>query len=168
MACPERAFRGKLMLVTRAPAGLVLACLLFGCGNGTPSTNPDSGGGTGGSAAGGAGNSGGVSGSASGSGPVGGSGVAGDTSGGAAGAGGSGGSAPGGSGGSTPTWGIETRPTGQTCVPPATRDAAPVLLSATGCVDPMDPKKPAQTLIPYTVASALWSDAATAVSSNQG
>jgi uncharacterized repeat protein (TIGR03806 family) len=77
-----------------------------------------------------------------------------------AGSGGSAGSTPGGTGGAPPTWGIETRPTGQTCVAPATRDAAPALLSATGCVNPMDPKQPAQTLIPYSVASALWSDAA--------
>jgi hypothetical protein len=73
------------------------------------------------------------------------------------------GSGPGGaagSGGAPPTWGIETRPTGQTCLPPATRDAAALLLSATGCADPMDPTRPAATLIPYDVASALWSDAA--------
>jgi uncharacterized repeat protein (TIGR03806 family) len=36
----------------------------------------------------------------------------------------------------------------------------PALLSATGCVDPSDPTKPAPTLIPYTVASPLWSDGA--------
>ncbi len=158
MACPERAFRGNIMLVTRAPAGLIFACFLLGCGNETPNTNDPN---TGGSPTGGTGNSGGVSGSASGSGPTGGGGAAGDGSGGSAGSAGSAGTSPGGTGGAPPMWGIETRPTGQTCLPPATRDGVAALLSATGCVDPMDPTKPAQTLIPYDVASALWSDAAT-------
>lgn len=67
--------------------------------------------------------------------------------------GGSAGSTP-----STPTWGIEARPIGQTCKPPASRTAAATLLSQTGCVDPTNPKEPAPTLIPYTVASPLWSD----------
>jgi uncharacterized repeat protein (TIGR03806 family) len=59
-----------------------------------------------------------------------------------------------------PEWGIETRPTGQTCVPPATTGAQAPLLSASGCVDPADPKKAAATLMPYGVASPLWSDGA--------
>jgi uncharacterized repeat protein (TIGR03806 family) len=62
--------------------------------------------------------------------------------------------------GGAPTWGIETRPTGQTCVRPATEAAMPALLSATGCVDPLDPTRPAAGMIPYTVASPLWSDGA--------
>jgi uncharacterized repeat protein (TIGR03806 family) len=35
-----------------------------------------------------------------------------------------------------------------------------MLLSETGCVDPTAPTRPAATLIPYGVSSALWSDAA--------
>jgi uncharacterized repeat protein (TIGR03806 family) len=73
-----------------------------------------------------------------------------------AGAGASGASGTGGSG--SPTWGIETRPTGQTCVTPETTSAQPMLLSESGCVDPADPTKPAATLLPYDVASPLWSD----------
>jgi uncharacterized repeat protein (TIGR03806 family) len=47
-------------------------------------------------------------------------------------------------------------------VPAPTRpaDTFPQLLSATGCVDPLDPKKPAAGLIPYDVNSPLWSDGA--------
>jgi len=73
-----------------------------------------------------------------------------------------GGTASGGSSGTgaAPTWGIETRPTGQTCLPPASQSGAAMLLSATGCVDPTDPKRPAATLIPYGVSTPLWSDAA--------
>jgi uncharacterized repeat protein (TIGR03806 family) len=55
-------------------------------------------------------------------------------------------------------WGIEARPTGQTCVPPATTSAQPPLLSESGCADPADPTKPAATLLPYGIASPLWSD----------
>ena len=39
-------------------------------------------------------------------------------------------------------------------------DHFPQLLSATGCVDPQDPTKPAAGLIPYDVNSPLWSDGA--------
>ena len=39
-------------------------------------------------------------------------------------------------------------------------DHFPKLLSATGCVDPTDPSKPATGLIPYDVNSPLWSDGA--------
>lgn len=59
-----------------------------------------------------------------------------------------------------PLWGIEERPIGQTCNAPPARDQAPLLLSQTGCVDATDPKKPGATLIPYDVASPLWSDGA--------
>jgi uncharacterized repeat protein (TIGR03806 family) len=41
--------------------------------------------------------------------------------------------------------------------PPST---FPTLLSRSGCVDPTDATKPAQGLIPYDVASPLWSDGA--------
>lgn len=50
------------------------------------------------------------------------------------------------------------RPAVQTCVPPVERTQAAALLSQTGCVDPMDPKKPAASVVPYDVASPLWSD----------
>jgi uncharacterized repeat protein (TIGR03806 family) len=43
---------------------------------------------------------------------------------------------------------------------PAQPDHFPQLLTDTGCVDPMDPTKPASGLIPYDVNSPLWSDAA--------
>lgn len=36
----------------------------------------------------------------------------------------------------------------------------PTTLSATGCVNPNDPSKPASGLIPYTVNAAFWSDGA--------
>ena len=39
-------------------------------------------------------------------------------------------------------------------------DRFPQLLSATGCVDPDDPTRPAAGLIPYSVNSPLWSDGA--------
>jgi hypothetical protein len=57
-------------------------------------------------------------------------------------------------------FGIDTRPAHQTCVPPASYDKPITLLSATGCVDPSDPTKPASSLIPYEVNSPLWSDGA--------
>jgi uncharacterized repeat protein (TIGR03806 family) len=43
---------------------------------------------------------------------------------------------------------------------PVVPDRFPKLLSATGCVDPSDPTKPASGLIPYDVNSPLWSDGA--------
>jgi uncharacterized repeat protein (TIGR03806 family) len=43
-------------------------------------------------------------------------------------------------------------------VPPATASAQAALLSESGCVEPGDPTKAAQTLLPYGVASPLWSD----------
>jgi uncharacterized repeat protein (TIGR03806 family) len=43
---------------------------------------------------------------------------------------------------------------------PQAPDTFPQLLSATGCVDPKDPTKPASGLIPYDVNSPLWSDGA--------
>jgi uncharacterized repeat protein (TIGR03806 family) len=85
------------------------------------------------------------------SGPTGGAGTAGTAGTGNAGSSG---------GGAAPMWGLETRPTGQTCLPPASQSAAAIRLSATGCVDPADPKRPGATLIPYSVSSPLWSDAA--------
>jgi uncharacterized repeat protein (TIGR03806 family) len=43
---------------------------------------------------------------------------------------------------------------------PPPPDEFPQLLSATGCVDPEDPTRPAAGLIPYDVNSPLWSDGA--------
>jgi uncharacterized repeat protein (TIGR03806 family) len=42
----------------------------------------------------------------------------------------------------------------------AASGSIPTHLSATGCVDPADPMKPAPGLIPYTVNAAFWSDGA--------
>lgn len=112
-------------------------------------------GGTSGAGAGSAGDAGTSGSGTSGSGAAGTSGTAGSA--GDAGSAGTSGTA--GSSGA-PTWGIEARPTGQTCLRPATESAMPALLSATGCVDPSDPTRPAATMIPYTVASPLWSDGA--------
>ena len=57
-------------------------------------------------------------------------------------------------------FGIAARPSKQTCIAPAKYDQPTALLSATGCFDPKDPKKPAPGLIPYDVNSPLWSDGA--------
>ena len=57
-------------------------------------------------------------------------------------------------------FGLEQRPAKQTCKAPADPDKPIDKLSATGCVDAMDPKKPAPSTIPYDVASPLWSDGA--------
>ena len=43
---------------------------------------------------------------------------------------------------------------------PAADSTVAALLSETGCVDPADPTKPAEGLIPYTVNMPLWSDGA--------
>ena len=57
-------------------------------------------------------------------------------------------------------FGIAAHPPRQTCKPPANPDQPPAMLSATGCVEPADPTKPAASLIPYDVNSPLWSDGA--------
>jgi uncharacterized repeat protein (TIGR03806 family) len=57
-------------------------------------------------------------------------------------------------------FGLAGRAAKQTCVPPANYRQPAATLSATGCVDPQDPKKPAASLIPYDVNSPLWSDGA--------
>ncbi len=59
-----------------------------------------------------------------------------------------------------PPWGIAARPENKTCKPPADLQAPAQKLSQTGCLDPADPRKPAPGLIPYDVASQLWSDGA--------
>ncbi|MDX2023489.1 MAG: hypothetical protein SF187_24850 [Deltaproteobacteria bacterium] len=82
--------------------------------------------------------------------------------------GGSGGASGGGMAGSAPLpanadFGLDTRPANTTCKDPgrptgAANDPFPKKLSATGCFDATDPRKPAPGLIPYGVASPLWSD----------
>jgi uncharacterized repeat protein (TIGR03806 family) len=57
-------------------------------------------------------------------------------------------------------FGLERRPDGQTCKPPAREDQPAATLRSTGCVDPADPRRPAASLIPYDVLSPLWSDGA--------
>lgn len=51
-------------------------------------------------------------------------------------------------------------PPNRTCRAPGQVDAAAPVLSATGCVDPADPRRPAPGLVAYEVASPLWSDGA--------
>ena len=63
----------------------------------------------------------------------------------------------------TVEFGLDARPSNTTCKDPGKptglqNDPFPKLLSATGCFLPTDPKKPAAGLIPYGVASPLWSD----------
>jgi len=55
---------------------------------------------------------------------------------------------------------IETRAAKQTCIAPPKYDQPAMTLTATGCVDAKDPKKPAAGLVPYDVNSPLWSDGA--------
>jgi hypothetical protein len=50
------------------------------------------------------------------------------------------------------------RPANPTCKPPMRANAPAMLLSQTGCFDAADPKKPLPALIPFDVASPLWSD----------
>jgi len=113
------------------------------------------GGGTSGGTAGSSGDAG-TGGASAGAGNGGTSGAGAGTGGAAAGAGAGGGAGSGG----VPEWGIPARPTGQTCVPPTSEAMQPALLSMSGCVDPANPTLPAATLIPYGVASPLWSDGA--------
>jgi uncharacterized repeat protein (TIGR03806 family) len=46
------------------------------------------------------------------------------------------------------------------CAPPQDRDQPIPMLSATGCVDPQHPLRPAPDLLFYEVSSPLWSDGA--------
>jgi uncharacterized repeat protein (TIGR03806 family) len=57
-----------------------------------------------------------------------------------------------------PALGLAARPPNPTCRPPANVRTPATLLSQTGCFDPADPRRPAAALIPFTVASPLWSD----------
>lgn len=45
--------------------------------------------------------------------------------------------------------------------PPSGNGTAPATLSATGCVNPADPRQPAAGLIPYDINAPFWSDGAT-------
>jgi hypothetical protein len=56
-------------------------------------------------------------------------------------------------------YGLDARPTNVAChdLDP---NALPERLSATGCVDPLDPSQPGEALVPFSVASPLWSDGA--------
>jgi uncharacterized repeat protein (TIGR03806 family) len=125
---------------------LLAAFAALGCSDTPPS---------GGGAAGQAGSGGAAAGSAGVGAVGGGAGMGGSTSagmggtdagsaglGGMGGAGGTGGAGPGG------------------CVMSKTDAEQPVLLSMTGCIDMTDPTKPAPGLVPYSVRSPLWSDAA--------
>jgi uncharacterized repeat protein (TIGR03806 family) len=72
------------------------------------------------------------------------------------GVGGGGGTSGGGVGGATGGGGSGS---GGCSLPPMGQEA-PAMLSQTGCVNMADPSKPAPGLIPYSVRSPLWSDAA--------
>lgn len=175
--------RDAMSLQVRS-ATFVFSCLaLSACGSGSDANDDGNGGasGAGGASAGAsgggrAGTGGGASGNA-GSGGSGGSvagsgGSAGSASGagGSAGSGGSAGTAGSAGTGGVPLpplspWGIDARPVNATCVAPARPtgkmgDPFPKTLKATGCVDRGDPSKMATGVIPYTVRSPLWSDAA--------
>lgn len=56
--------------------------------------------------------------------------------------------------------GLPARPVNRTCRPPLDPEAPAATLRATGCVDADDPRRPAPGLIPYDIASPLWSDGA--------
>jgi uncharacterized repeat protein (TIGR03806 family) len=57
-------------------------------------------------------------------------------------------------------FGLTTRPHNPDCRPPASYDQPPTTLVASGCADPKDPTRPSAGMIPYGVASPLWSDGA--------
>jgi hypothetical protein len=143
----------------RVAAAWLMAALLGGgaCGGGG-----GGGSGSGGRAAatGGAGTGGAGTGGAG----TGGAGTGGDTGTGGAGTGGAGtggaGTGGAGTGGAVPMLGLTERPSNTTCKPPVTLGQPAPTLSASGCVDPDDPTKPAAGLIPYGVNSPLWSDGA--------
>lgn len=59
-----------------------------------------------------------------------------------------------------PRRGLERRPANTTCLAPPAGSAPAARLSQTGCADARDPRQPAPGLIPYDVASPLWSDGA--------
>jgi hypothetical protein len=65
-----------------------------------------------------------------------------------------------GCGGSGSRFGLEQRPVNATCLAPPDGLPPAARLSRTGCADPADPRRPSAGLIPYDVASPLWSDGA--------
>lgn len=54
----------------------------------------------------------------------------------------------------------DTAPPVAACAPPTRIDQPIAKLSATGCVDPADPRKLAAVVVPYELNSPLWSDGA--------
>ncbi len=58
------------------------------------------------------------------------------------------------------TFGLAARPINASCVAPANSSLIAERLSMTGCFEPNNPSKPGPGLIPYDVASPLWSDGA--------
>jgi hypothetical protein len=132
---------------TVSAAALLSSLALLACGS------QDSPGTGGGGQAAVAGSAGAISGSGGGGAPAGGSGGAAAGVGGAA----SGSSGSGGNAGSAGSGGGAAG----ACAVAKTDAEVPMLLSATGCIDMTDPVKPAPGLVPYSVRSALWSDAAT-------
>lgn len=143
---------------------LAVVAAAFGLGNACKANDGGGAGGdggqdaTGGNLVGSGGEGGGNAGGEGGASSKGGQGGAGGTR-----AGGSGGAAPntgGGSGGTAPKFGIDSLPATQPCKLPEAIDKFPARLSLTGCFDAQDPRKPVASLIPYTVSSPLWSDAA--------
>lgn len=153
------------MKLGRAFCRLCLSsCLVVACTTSPGQSDDDVNGGQGG-------NMGGQSGAGAnigGQGGAGASGSAGESGGGGA-AGGAAGAPAGGKAGlgaeppGNAMFGLQTRPVNTTCKDPGRPtgkpgDPFPAKLSATGCFDAADPKKPGVGLIPYGVASALWSD----------
>jgi uncharacterized repeat protein (TIGR03806 family) len=143
-----------LVLRTRPRLSCLLAALAtLGCGTGAPSPGTAGAAGfagsAGGSVAGSAGNGGAGGGGSMGG--MAGTGGTGGAEGGSAGSGGAAGSAGAGGAGGGSAGG---------CVMSKADADQPVLLSETGCIDMADPTQPAAGLVPYSVRSPLWSDAA--------
>jgi len=131
-----------------ASGALLCSLALAACGSG--GDTPGGGGQAPVASAGAASGSGGGGGLAGGSGGAA-AGAGGSVSGSAGSAGSSGSAASAGSGGGSAIG----------CSVAKTDAEVPTLLSATGCIDMADPTKPAPGLLPYSVRSPLWSDAAT-------
>jgi hypothetical protein len=128
----------------------LLASIWMSCSQGGASPGSGGSGADGGKNSGG-GMSGAASGGSAGASTSGVGGVAAGTSG-AGGVGGSGGDTAGTAGGGGTA--------AATCFVPSGTDDPPMMLSQTGCIDMADPTKPAPGLVPYSVRSPLWSDAA--------
>lgn len=129
-----------LDLRTTVLLGMIFPALA--CGSSTDQPSPSQGGRNAGGAVGVGGS---VAGAASGA-PATTAGTAGSNAGAA---GSSGGTAGGGSGGGAPIG---------TCTPPEDVFSPIEKLTLTGCVDPVDPRKPIARAVPYELNSPLWSD----------